>query len=333
MQVSIVIPSFNGGKKLAATLDSILRSESSGLERVEIIVVDDGSPIPLEPFLNSYRVTPPFSLAIFRQSNSGPAAARNTGFRAAQGEIVVFIDDDIICPSDLLQKHVAAHCTRSNSVIFGRYPYTKPSPITPFFQYLNSLGYEKSENVQEEFLSNQVAASGHLSVERATFDIERGVYNDGMVTPVAEEFELTHFLNDRNIPLLLATKISALHNRSVDLESTCRQQFSHAIGYAEVACKKPEALRLPELSNVVRANGPARRGERLTRLLKKTLKQSLSAGWSRNKLLQTAKRIESYASKDVDLAPLYDLVLGLYFFAGFRTGLDRFGVKAENLKG
>ena len=54
-----------------------------------------------------------------RQENAGPAAARNLGFATSHGDIVIFIDDDILVPSDLVRLHVEAHVLNPGSVIFG----------------------------------------------------------------------------------------------------------------------------------------------------------------------------------------------------------------------
>lgn len=81
MRVSVVIPTYNRGQKLGATLDALLASETAGFDEVEIIVVDDGSPAPAAPLVESRQAAPPFSLQYLRQDNAGPAAARNTGFR------------------------------------------------------------------------------------------------------------------------------------------------------------------------------------------------------------------------------------------------------------
>jgi glycosyltransferase involved in cell wall biosynthesis len=82
---SIVIPTYNRPRKLAQCLDSVLRLDWPA-GRLEIIVVDDGSAPPMQ------HLHP--RVQILRQANRGPAAARNTGARAAQGRWLVFLDDD-----------------------------------------------------------------------------------------------------------------------------------------------------------------------------------------------------------------------------------------------
>src|SRR5678810_642452 len=106
MRLSVVIPTYNRGAKLTATLQALLASVTEGLDAVEIVVVDDGSTIPAESVAGSPQVLPPFSLRYLRQPNAGPAAARNNGFRNTHGDIVLFMDDDILVPPTMLRQHV-----------------------------------------------------------------------------------------------------------------------------------------------------------------------------------------------------------------------------------
>jgi GT2 family glycosyltransferase len=63
----------------------------------EVILVDDGSPLPVVPVGKAY----PRTMTI-RQDNAGPAIARNTGIARCRGRYLVFLDaDDHLLPSAL----------------------------------------------------------------------------------------------------------------------------------------------------------------------------------------------------------------------------------------
>jgi len=90
--ISVIIPAHNPGPELAECLQPLRRSS---YPRFEVLVVDDGSPVPV-------KVSEPFRL-LRLEKNSGPAAARNAGVEAARGEIVLFIDTDVVIGDDCLQ--------------------------------------------------------------------------------------------------------------------------------------------------------------------------------------------------------------------------------------
>src|SRR5258708_4104598 len=96
--VSVVIPAFNAG----ATIDETLRSvRSQSHERIEIIVVDDGSTDDTLAVAERHADQDP-RIKIIRQDNAGVAAARNAGWQAACAEFIAFIDaDDLWAPSKI----------------------------------------------------------------------------------------------------------------------------------------------------------------------------------------------------------------------------------------
>jgi glycosyltransferase involved in cell wall biosynthesis len=93
---SVVIPVWNGAGTLREALAAIFLAGSPDLE---VIVVDDGSTD------SSPLITDEFPVRLIRHDRrQGAAAARNDGAGAARGEIILFIDADIIIPPDTFWK-------------------------------------------------------------------------------------------------------------------------------------------------------------------------------------------------------------------------------------
>ena len=67
VNVSVVIPTYGRGDRLGATLGALLASDTRGLDAVEIIVVDDGSPEPVDLVVEGRVACPPVSLSCIRQ--------------------------------------------------------------------------------------------------------------------------------------------------------------------------------------------------------------------------------------------------------------------------
>ena len=67
-------------------------------------MIDDGSNDGTWEWLDSYQTRMP-QLRCFRQQNAGPAAARNLGLEQANGDIIVFIDSDLVVTEQFLQAH------------------------------------------------------------------------------------------------------------------------------------------------------------------------------------------------------------------------------------
>jgi glycosyltransferase involved in cell wall biosynthesis len=87
MLVSVVIPAFNRETTIRRAVESIF---SQTYHSIQLIVVDDGSTDGTLNALSEYGDR----VLVISQKNAGPSAARNTGIRAAMGEIVAFLDSD-----------------------------------------------------------------------------------------------------------------------------------------------------------------------------------------------------------------------------------------------
>jgi hypothetical protein len=84
--VSVVIPCFKQAHFLAEAIESVLAQSHP---RIELIVVDDGSPDNVGEVAARYP-----GVRCVRRANGGLAAARNTGLERAEGEFVLFLDAD-----------------------------------------------------------------------------------------------------------------------------------------------------------------------------------------------------------------------------------------------
>lgn len=98
--VSVIIPTYNRATLVSEAVESVLRGTVAPLE---IIVVDDGSTDDTREALRRFRERVHY---IF-QPNRGPAAARNVGINAAQGQVLAFLDADDLWLPDSLELRVA----------------------------------------------------------------------------------------------------------------------------------------------------------------------------------------------------------------------------------
>lgn len=110
---SVVIPLFNKEGCIAKTLDSVL---SQSFSDFEVIVVDDGSSDGSADIVAAMNDT---RIRYISQNNGGPSSARNTGIKAATGEMVAFIDADDIWLPDYLREMDKLIEDFPDAVIYG----------------------------------------------------------------------------------------------------------------------------------------------------------------------------------------------------------------------
>jgi glycosyltransferase involved in cell wall biosynthesis len=97
--VTVVIPTFNYGRFVTSAVESVLAQTYRNLD---IVVVDDGSTDDTRQRLQPYADR----IRYLYQPNQGLSAARNTGIRAAKGELIALLDSDDVWHSVKLEVQV-----------------------------------------------------------------------------------------------------------------------------------------------------------------------------------------------------------------------------------
>ena len=96
--VSVIIPTYNGAKRIAKTLEAIINQD---YENIEIILVDDVSTDDTVKISQEILEKGGRKFFIIKRTVNGrQSASRNTGLKAAKGKYVIFIDHD-----DLMDKN------------------------------------------------------------------------------------------------------------------------------------------------------------------------------------------------------------------------------------
>lgn len=129
MKVSVVIPTYNRRISLERCLIS-LAAQSFPVMEYEVIVVADGCTDDTVELLRSF--APRFAFRWLSQQNQGAPAAQNLGVAAAKGTIILFLDDDCVCGTDVITAHYDAHAQGDQIVAIGAlrlHPDTPPGTL------------------------------------------------------------------------------------------------------------------------------------------------------------------------------------------------------------
>ena len=100
--LTVVVPSYNASKYLDFNLQSFLRP--SVPERLEVIVVDDGSTDDTARIADAYHEKYPDTIKVIHKENGGAGQARNVALEQIRGELVGLVDSD-----DFLERHMYEH--------------------------------------------------------------------------------------------------------------------------------------------------------------------------------------------------------------------------------
>ena len=121
LRYSIVIPAYNEGARIAASLDKILRHAAESHWDAEIIVVDDGSSDETAELVRSRMRDNPSLRLLANPGNRGKGYSVRNGMLHAQGEILLFSDADLSSPIEEADKLFAALAAGADVAIGSRW--------------------------------------------------------------------------------------------------------------------------------------------------------------------------------------------------------------------
>lgn len=202
---AVIIPVHNDAATLSATLDAVAPEVRAG--GWELIVVDDASTD------DSVRVAEKRGARVLKLAvNRGVAGARNAGAQAVRGEILVFVDADIVPSPGCLTAMVETLGVRPEIHAVGAYPLpgNLSSAWSSHFVGLRSAwGYEWREGENERKFSSIQSECG--AIRRTVFS-ELGGFSERYKGVGMEEFQMAHEMEERGYGHLLLRAASYRHH-------------------------------------------------------------------------------------------------------------------------
>lgn len=131
-ELTVGLCSRNRKETLKLVLES-LAEQSVHPDRYEVVVIDDGSTDGTGEMVKGLDV--PYRLTYGYQPHSALATARNHGIRLSKGEIMLYIDDDVLADHHLIEEHLRSHSEHAQCVINGwvNHVETAEIPAKPKF--------------------------------------------------------------------------------------------------------------------------------------------------------------------------------------------------------
>lgn len=172
-EVSVVVPTHNRRKLLQEMLEA-LPTQTYRTSGFEVVVVVDGSSDGTWEMLQAIRV--PYEFHAVRQEQSGPSTARNLGVRSARGEVLLFLDDDLLPQPQLLDAHFSMHRADRTAVVLGRFlpaPEEKKNGWDIWEEQIFAKHYKAMEDGRRPPAGRRLY-SGNFSIRRELFSAVGG---------------------------------------------------------------------------------------------------------------------------------------------------------------
>jgi glycosyltransferase involved in cell wall biosynthesis len=204
--ISVVIPTFNQAHVLQRVLGGLAGQVTP---EVEVLVVDDGSEDETEEVCISMLCRGQRRLIYIRQENQGAAAARNTGLSHAKGEVVIFLDGDLIPAPGLVETHARFHRDHPCLTHLGLGRVEMAAELSTTWQlrqHETRLPFESEGLVEVPWY---YARGGNFSAKREFLSLAGGF--DPYMRSAAEDTELSFRLRQRGARVFFLPLAVAIH--------------------------------------------------------------------------------------------------------------------------
>jgi glycosyltransferase involved in cell wall biosynthesis len=218
LSVSVIIPVYNGAATLPAGLRA-LRKQTYPLD--EVIVVDDGSTD------GSGDIARGFGVRVISQSNAGPAAARNRGAAAAQGDILLFTDADCVPAPDWAERMVMAFTGPGVVGVKGVYRTRQRGLVARFVQAEYEDRYDRMRALEAIDFVDTYSAGYRRDIFLAS-----GGFDTSFPTASVEDQEFSFRLAEAGHRLVFVPDAQVFHIHDRTLGEYARRKFW--IGYWKV---------------------------------------------------------------------------------------------------
>jgi glycosyltransferase involved in cell wall biosynthesis len=195
--ISVIIPVYNDAGNLERCLNRLFLST---FDDFECIVVDDGSTDASAAVARCHDVN------LIQISNAGPAAARNQGARQARGRILFFMDADVLCHKDTLEKGYQAFQRDNIDAVFGSYD-DEPAHNGFVSQFKNLYHHFTHQGAREEA---HTFWAGCGAIRRDIF-LDMGGFNTTYRKPMIEDIELGYRLTKAGYRIRLVRALQVKH--------------------------------------------------------------------------------------------------------------------------
>ena len=220
---SVVVPTYNRPARLGACLSALSQLDYPR-DRFEVIVIDDGSSTPVDAVVQPFHSQ--IEITLHRQSNAGPATARNVGAQRAKGELIAFTDDDCMPSASWLSGFAAQLVKTPDAMVGGRSLNDLPNNLySTASQALIDYLYAYYSGPQKEMFF----ASNNIAMARRHF-LSMGGFDTSFPLAAAEDRELCDRWQQQGLPMRYAPHITIRHAHHLSLPSFWQQHFGYGRG-------------------------------------------------------------------------------------------------------
>ncbi len=314
-RISVVIPTYQRRASLQRVLSALAR-QTLVPDDYEVIISIDGSRDGTREMIAM--LSTPYALRALWQPNRGRAAACNSGIRAARGQLLVVLDDDMEPVPEFLDAHWQAHdrleAGDSRAGVLGAVPIQLDPSSSPIVEYIAAKFAEHQGKlarpdyalVLRDFYTGNFSICRKIMLEVGGFDEAFKMYGN-------EDLELSLRLSQAGVRFVFSPHAAAWQHFEKNFATVAKDNIAKGHTAVLLATKHHEVFGDLRLSTY-------RQGSRKWRLLRAGLLQlsQLTSAVPRG-VIYVITWLEKRRPKRLPL--IYRLALDYFFWVGANSAL------------
>jgi len=250
--VSVVIPSYNRSESVVRLVRALATERNSAIT-TEIIVVLDGSTDDSEQRLRTVTKSEVPNLIVHRQENRGRAAARNAGIAASTGDVLLFLDDDVLPTGPIIRQHLEA--LRNADAVLGRIKHGGSSDEPRYMTDLSTEFHESRHTRLQKSTASIDATevfAGNLSVKRSWLELV-GEFDEEFSGYGCEDWDLGERLLAAGATFAYSPEAEVVHYAGVTNQRWLRNAREEALTQLRLTRKHQQLIGQTELGGLYEA--------------------------------------------------------------------------------
>jgi GT2 family glycosyltransferase len=237
-RISLIIPTFNRIVSLKRTIGG-LEDQGIPCSDFEVIVSVDGSQDGTVEYLAEKAMSAPWLHPLPGSGRRGAGAARNMGAAMARGDVLLFLDDDVLPSRALIGGHLAAHREGKPLVVLGR--VLADHGTSPWDRLIT----EEIDRQRGKKRKRAIYFSSSLfSVPRPLF-LDAGGFSEDMSIAPREDREFSWRLHKKGIPMIIERSSPGWHLRHLPSHDAARLFFESGKALVATLRMHPDMLTDP----------------------------------------------------------------------------------------
>ena len=227
-KISVIIPLYDAEKYIEECLNSIIKAPPKDKE---IIVVNNNSTDKGPELVSKFKV-----VKLVNETKKGPSAARNKGIKESSGDILLFLDDDLIVDKNYINEIVKTFDEDRKIVCVGgiAHSYNQDSIISLSHE-VRLMGYSPSHSGVFEV---KTIPTMTFSTLRKVIE-EVGLFDEDLI--MAEDYDLCIRIRKKGYKCVMNSKAIVYHHNPTEMKSLIRRWYKYGIWWT-IANKKHNIL-------------------------------------------------------------------------------------------